>query len=98
MSKIFSVEVPVDNPEQMKAFHEMMDAIQEAAILECQSLAKQKKITEGAASDILYLRTRSRWNKQLEDRMMRCAQEKQTKKFPIMDSKDTHRFLKRRGY
>jgi hypothetical protein len=69
---------PDDAPEVTEAtesFQKMMDDIADSTNSEISNLAKHLDISEMLASEIWYLRTRSRHRKRTEDRMILCYRE-----------------------
>ena len=57
----FSVEVPVNDPATMKRFQNFMDEYADAMNNYITETATKLGVSEGCASDIIYLRGRSRW-------------------------------------
>jgi hypothetical protein len=56
--------------DQMDAWNEMMDAMDDHHLLTVVKLAEELKISEACANDIVYLRSRSRHSKILEDKLI----------------------------
>jgi hypothetical protein len=56
-------------------FQEIMDSLHDSYINECQQLSKQNSISSVCASNILYLRSRSRWTQELENELIRMDKE-----------------------
>lgn len=71
-SKSFVVEIPVNDPEKMEAFQEAMNAYQDELVKYISDLAKKLGVSEMTAQNIWYLRGRSRWRQETEDRLI-CA-------------------------
>lgn len=67
----FVMTIPVDSPEQMEAFQKTMDEIHDATCKYIQNLAKELDVDESCAADVWYLRTRSRWTRELEAELIR---------------------------
>ena len=68
-----AVSISVDSPteDNMKAFCEAANAMQDATIEYINLLSDELKISTGCASDVYYLRTRSRWTPELEAELIR---------------------------
>ena len=69
MPDMFSLELPDPNnmtKEQADALNEFMDAIFASYEAETKNIANSLGVSEKCASDIFYLRTRSRWTQELE--------------------------------
>ena len=59
--KAFLIEMPdPEDKEGMAAFYDLMNGIQDATIEYIKKLAKELDVSEDCASDVYYLRTRSR--------------------------------------
>ena len=69
----FSVEVPVNDPKAMADFQEAMDALNTEHSAHVSAVAESLGIDTGAASDIVYLRGRSRWTQDAENELVRRA-------------------------
>ena len=72
----FSIELDqadIENPEVMGAFQETMNSVQDAMVEEQEQIAEELGVTEDYAGAIQYLRTRSRWTQELEDRLIRLS-------------------------
>lgn len=69
-TQVFSAEIPVGNEEAMKEFNEMMDALYDATMASIKQLALELDVSEKCASDVYYLRTRSRWTEELEKELI----------------------------
>lgn len=67
----FSIEIPIDDEEMMKVFQEAMTEHQADYMKHIQEVAKKLEISEDAASDVVYLRTRSRWSEETEKELIR---------------------------
>ena len=66
--RTFVVTFPdLSDTARMDSFQEMMDAVHDATNVEIQGIASEHNITIGAASNIWYLRTRSRWTQEKEN-------------------------------
>lgn len=70
-SSCFVVTLP-ENPtdEQMEVFQDFMNAQSDAYFDECDQIAKDLGVSHKYANAICYLRTRSRWTQELEDRLI----------------------------
>jgi hypothetical protein len=68
--RTFSVNIPVDDTDAMKDFQAAMDEVADAWNREVEKFAAENNVTWKCASDVMYLRTRSRWTQELEDRLM----------------------------
>lgn len=65
--KAFLIEMPdPEDKEGMAAFYDLMNGIQDATIEYIKKLAKELDVSEYCASDVYYLRTRSRHTPELE--------------------------------
>lgn len=73
--KTFVVEIPVDDPEKMDKFQEAMDKVQDETNDYIRQLAIDLGVSEWCAMDVFYLRSRSRWTQELEDKLIRLYQE-----------------------
>lgn len=67
----FSVEIPVNDPAAMKRFQKFMDEYADAMNNYIAETATKLGVSEGCASDIIYLRGRSRWTQAAEDELVR---------------------------
>lgn len=67
-------QTDMNNEETMSHLSELMNAQQDMWIQEIQEIAEQYNISDGWASDIWYLRTRSRWTQEKESEMIKQAQ------------------------
>lgn len=73
--KVFCVSIDNSTQVDWDAFNEMMNEINQANNREIEQMAKDLGISEGAASDVWYLRTRSRWSQEKEDYLIKLARE-----------------------
>jgi len=71
----FAIEIPVGDDEAMGQFQEMMDKLAEETNKYTDEVAEKHDLTFGQASDVVYLRTRSRWTQELEDRLIKELKE-----------------------
>lgn len=71
--KKFQVEIPFTDPVKMEQFQETMQEIHNSTVTYIKDLATQLDISEDLASDIWYLRTRTRWSESLEARILKAA-------------------------
>lgn len=62
----FSMEVPVNDPQKMEEFQELMNRINDETCAYTLALAKELNVSDACAMDIVYLRTRSRHTPELE--------------------------------
>lgn len=69
-------------PDQQTSFDDFMAEWQDEVIKVIQDLAKDLGISDGAAQDIFYLRTRSRWTQEKENYLVWLDQG--NKPFPNM--------------
>jgi hypothetical protein len=67
----FSIEVPANDPEKMAEFQKVMDEIQDAQYKYIKDEAAKLGVSEACASDIVYLRSRSRWTLEAEAELIR---------------------------
>jgi len=72
--KTFCIEIP-DDPEKMEEFQKVMNKVNDAMVKDAESIAEEFGISIGQASNIRYLRTRSRWTQEKEDYLIKLAQE-----------------------
>lgn len=72
MSDTFVAKFPFDDPEAMEKFQEFMDKANNAMSQEIVQLTKDLDIPEILASEIWYLRTRSRHKIETEERMIKA--------------------------
>lgn len=68
--QVYSVEVPVNDPEKMEKFQELMDQANQATDDYIGELSAELGIDYPTAMNVWYLRGRSRWTKELEDRII----------------------------
>ncbi len=61
------------NKRTMKILNDLIASANEAQIKEIGALAQQLGISDGIASDIIYLRSRRRWTQALEDQIIAAA-------------------------
>lgn len=92
----FVVEIPVNNPEKMQEFQEVMNDYQKEVNDYIGKLAKELGIADMQAGDIWYLRSRSRWTKALENRII--AAHKATGKCITCTGGEEEETLKQLGY
>lgn len=76
------------NPKEMTEkdwdkFQTAMDEMNNAMMQEISDLAKELNVSEGCATNIWYLRTRSRWTQESEDYLIEL--ERQGKPVPNMN-------------
>lgn len=68
--QIFSVEIPVHDPQAMEQFQQAMDSYHEELNRYISELAKKMGVSQACAMDVWYLRNRSRWNQELENKLI----------------------------
>ena len=68
--EVFVVDLPIGNSGRMKQFQAFMDEANDAMIKYIQELAKELGVSEACAQDVYYLRSRSRWTKELEQTLI----------------------------
>ena len=73
-TKVFALDIPVNDPEKMEEFNKVMVKYQDAVVEHVTKLAKELGVREGTAQNIWYLRSRSRWSQNLEDRIIKADQ------------------------
>lgn len=78
----FCVEVPVGDKKKMEEFQKALDDYQDAYAKYIEKTSQELGISFGDASDIIYLRSRSRWTQEKEDYLLSLA--KQGKPLPNM--------------
>lgn len=66
----FCVNIPINDPEAMDKFQEVMNSWQDEMVKYENSLAKELGISTMTASAIVYLRGRSRWTQEKEDHLI----------------------------
>jgi hypothetical protein len=66
----FSMQVPINDPEKMKEFQELMNRLNDETNAYTLALAKELGVSDACAMDIVYLRTRSRHTPQLEQKLI----------------------------
>jgi hypothetical protein len=66
----FSIEIPIGDETAMKEFQETMESHQEATNKYIGELAKELDVSEDIASDVHYLRSRSRHTPELEKHLI----------------------------
>lgn len=67
---VFSIEIPVNDTEKMAEFNEMMAKVQDETVKYIANLAVELCVSEACASDVYYLRTRSRHTPELEKELI----------------------------
>ena len=72
---VFVIEIPDSDSENMNAFQELMDKMQDETNKQIASLAKEKELTIPCAMDVWYLRTRSRWTEEKEAELIQLHKE-----------------------
>jgi hypothetical protein len=94
--QVFIGEIPIDNPEDMEKFQAAMDAYHGELYQYINKLAAELGISDHVAMDVWYLRTRSRWTQDLEDRLIRAA--KSGKPCPCVTSGEEGEWLTENGF
>ena len=75
----FAIEMPkADDKKAWDAFNNLMQEIQEAQIKEMDNLSEELDISFNCASLIMYLRTRSRWTLEREQKLIQMDKEGKT--------------------
>ncbi len=69
----FSVEIPVNDSEEMVAFNKILEEYQDECAKYIEELSRKLGISFDAAGDIWYLRGRSRWTQEKEDYLILLA-------------------------
>lgn len=59
-----------DNQEDLEALNKLMDAAQDCWAREIEDIARKFNVSDEVAGDIWYLRARSRWTPELEQRLI----------------------------
>jgi len=70
----FVVNIPIDDEEAMKLFQEAMDAHYDEVNKYVAKLADELKVNNETANNIHYLRSRSRWSQELENKLIQADQ------------------------
>ena len=65
----------IDLNENQGNIQEVMNVIQDKTAKYIQELAKTLKVSEDCALDVWYLRSRSRWTRELEDELIQLHKE-----------------------
>ncbi len=73
--RVFSVEIPVNDPQKMKEFTDAMNKMQDELVKYWSGVADELGIGYVDATSICYLRTRSRWTQEKEDYLISLAKE-----------------------
>ena|SRR5581483_3198497 len=71
--EVFAVEVPVHDSEAMEKFQEVMNQHADETNNYIEKLADELGIDYFDAMNVWYLRGRSRWTQELEDRILKAA-------------------------
>jgi len=71
----FSIQIPVNDPKAMEEFQEAMNTLQDAHVEYEKKLMIELNISHSCASDITYLRSRSRWTQELENKLIQLHNE-----------------------
>ena len=69
-----AINIPVDDPEKMGEFQAAMNDWQDEIVKHEQQVASDLNISDNCASNVVYLRGRSRWTQELEDELIRMDQ------------------------
>ena len=64
------MSIKVDPTGEMESLNQLMSVVQDGYAKEINRIAKKLDVSDGVASDIWYLRTRSRWTQKLEDELI----------------------------
>ena len=70
----YSIEIS-DDEDGFEKLHALIDFIHEERVKEEKLFAQERGISHACASDVLYLRTRSRWSHELEEELIRLHKE-----------------------
>jgi len=73
--KSFVAEIPLNDPEKMALLQQMMNEYHDHMNEYAKSISQELGVSEGQADQILYLRGRSRWSQELEDRIIKAHKE-----------------------
>ena len=92
----FSVEIPIHDEQKMEEFQEMMDKVAEATNDYAYKLQQELGISEWCAYDLTYLRGRSRWTQELENRLI--SADKAGKTCPCVTMGEESEWLKENGF
>ena len=65
--QVFKIKLPINDEASMQEVYNLLDKVQDETAIYIQNLAKKLGVSESCASDIWYLRTRSRWSQELEN-------------------------------
>lgn len=68
----FVVRMPVENKEEMDEFQQVMNAYHDVLNRHHADIAEELGISDHDAMQIVYLRSRSRWSQELEDRLIKA--------------------------
>jgi len=68
----FSCEIPLEDEKKMQEFQEMMDQLTQETVIYERKLAEELGVPVAQVGNIVYLRTRSRWSQELEDRLVKA--------------------------
>jgi hypothetical protein len=94
--RTFVAEMPVNDEEKMREFQEAMDVYHDEVNKHIEKLAKELGVSDMQAGDIFYLRSRSRWSQELENRII--AAHKATKKNIVCTSGEEETTLQELGF
>jgi hypothetical protein len=86
--KAFGIQVPVGNPEKMEEFQELMDKINDKIVIYVQNLAKELNIPESLAAGLYYLRSRSRWSQEKENKIIDLHRKTGVTEFRILSGEE----------
>lgn len=70
MVDVFVLQIPYDDEEKMEEFQKIMDEYHDEMERYTKEVAKELGIED--ANQIVYLRSRSRWSQELEDRIIKA--------------------------
>lgn len=85
---VYMGKIPIDNPEDMEQFQQRVDKIAESLNLHITHVAKKLGVSHTTASNIVYLRGRSRWTQELEDRIVNASKAGHEINLPVGDEEE----------
>lgn len=71
----FCCAIPIDDPAAMAEFQKIMDANAEATNKYILEITKELDVSDSCAMDVVYLRGRSRWTQELENKLIKLHKE-----------------------
>ncbi len=73
--QVYSIDLTNMNEEQWDEFQDIMNQVQDEYINEVGKLALELNCTIECANDVMYLRGRSRWTQEHEDKLIQLHKE-----------------------